>query len=110
MQKIWFIDIDGKLNGPFSVAQLKGISGLTPDTLVWREGFEKSLPIRSVPELREVFEDPEPLHPEPEVPGPLVPAGVPSDEIAIDMRSTPPFWLLVVLVALILILLFGMFK
>jgi hypothetical protein len=111
MKKIWFIDIDGKLSGPYSVAQLKNISHITPDTLVWREGFERSIPIRLVPELKELFEDAEPLNPESDENGvALSAAGASADELAIDMGSTPPFWLLALLVALVLLLLLGMFR
>lgn len=111
MQKIWFIDVDGKLIGPFSVSQLRSFPGITPDTLVWREGFKKSLPIRFLPELRELFEDAEPLHPEPEEePRLFRPPAVPAEELALDMGPIPPFWVLVFLLALIVIFLFSMFK
>lgn len=57
MDEIWFILIKRKQEGPYSVTQLKKDNRITPDTYVWREGFSNWLPIRSVPELKEIFKD-----------------------------------------------------
>jgi len=56
-EKIWFVLIQGERKGPFTVAELKQIPELTPDTLAWREGFLKWTPIRDIPELKSLFED-----------------------------------------------------
>lgn len=110
MKKIWFIDVDGKLIGPFTVFQLRNFPGLTPDTLVWREGFRYSLPIRSIPELRDLFEDSEPLNPDEEE-GESEPTrvkfskGPTADEMALDLRAAPPSWIIPILLALLFILL-----
>lgn len=57
MEKIWFIKIDCIEEGPFSVKELKWDPRVTPDTLVWREGFVAWVPMRNVAELKEVFTD-----------------------------------------------------
>ena len=57
MEKIWFIIIDGKKEGPYNVGNLKRHIRLTPDTLAWKEGMPQWLPIRQIPELKMIFED-----------------------------------------------------
>lgn len=56
-ERIWFILIGGKKEGPYSISQLRSHPKLTPDTLVWRKGFSKWIPIAQVKELKEVFRD-----------------------------------------------------
>lgn len=58
--KIWFIKVDGRKEGPFSLQDLKFHPRMTPDTLVWKEGFKDWIPARKVPELKSLFEDEEP--------------------------------------------------
>lgn len=61
MKKIWYIKINHIEEGPFSVQELKQDRRITPDTLVWKEGFTTWVPMRKVAELKEVFKDePEP--------------------------------------------------
>ncbi len=55
----WFIQIEGKQEGPFSFEELKRDRRITPDTLVWKAGFSNWLPIRKVAELRDLFKDEE---------------------------------------------------
>lgn len=57
--KIWFIKIEDNQEGPFSVLDLKYHPRMTPDTLVWKEGFTKWVPARKVPELKSLFKDEE---------------------------------------------------
>lgn len=61
MDKIWYLFIEGKEEGPYSFNDLKKDWRLTPDTLVWRKGFEDWIPIRDVRELKDLFKDEEPL-------------------------------------------------
>ncbi len=108
MEKIWYIHSEGKLTGPYSVSQLRCMPWLTPDTLVWKEGLAKPVPVRQVPELQELFEDAEPLQPESDEPSSpqtdLVKAP-PSDELILDMgESPPPIFLWVLLAAAIIML------
>lgn len=65
MKQEWYILMDGRKEGPFTPLELKADSRVTPDTLVWKEGFLEWIAIRFIPELESVFEDePEskPLH------------------------------------------------
>lgn len=57
MDKIWFIEVDLKVEGPYSVEDLKRDLRITPDTLAWQEGSDQRLPIRAIKELKKVFED-----------------------------------------------------
>lgn len=53
----WFIIIENRQEGPFSLKDLKRDVRLTPDTLIWREGFNEWIPARFVSELEEIFKD-----------------------------------------------------
>lgn len=57
--KIWFIIVDDQKEGPYSILDLKYHSRMTPDTLVWKEGFKNWIPARKVPELKTLFKDEE---------------------------------------------------
>lgn len=57
MDKIWFILIDDRKEGPFSKKELRRDPRITPDTLVWKEGFKDWKRIRDVRELKEIFEE-----------------------------------------------------
>lgn len=60
MKRIWFIEIEKRPLGPFSAKQLKNNPRVTPDTLAWKAGMEKWLPIRQIPELAfDLFSDEE---------------------------------------------------
>lgn len=108
MDKIWFIQIEDHQEGPYSIEDLKSDHRITPDTLVWREGFSTWIPIRQVNELKEIFEEPKPVQPSDEEEEKkskdkkTKTFGNGRDELAIDLqRDYPPiFWLLVVLIIL----------
>lgn len=57
MIKEWFIFINGIQQGPYTLLELRHHDDVTPDTLVWKEGFVDWIPIRNVPELKEIFKD-----------------------------------------------------
>lgn len=59
-EKEWFIIIDNRQEGPFSMIDLKREPRFNPDVLVWKKGFKEWLPARKVEELDEVFADEEP--------------------------------------------------
>lgn len=62
----WYAILEHKQRGPFRLIELKKI--ITPDTLVWKQGFVEWTPARRVPELKILFEDepePESLHEKP---------------------------------------------
>ncbi|WP_305303259.1 DUF4339 domain-containing protein [Duncaniella muris] len=53
----WYVYQNNVQTGPVSEDQLSGM-GLTPATLVWREGMEQWQPAGQVPELSFLFEAP----------------------------------------------------
>ena len=57
MDKVWFIEINGNKEGPYSYSDLKNDPRLTPDTLIWKKGYSRWVPIRYVSELKKLFED-----------------------------------------------------
>lgn len=106
MDKCWFIWINSNQEGPYSYEDLKQNQALTPDTLVWKEGFTTWLPIRKVPELKNLFKDQEESENQEfeESKAPL-----PHEEIALTYHDIEPPFILWLLIAL-LILLFVIFK
>lgn len=105
MNKIWYIEISGKTEGPWSVKDLKRDRRITPDTLVWKEGFTKWVPIRDVPELKIVFAD-DTKSPE-DIENPnivrLKSSPISTDnQLVLDLQTNPPyfFWILVALTVL----------
>ncbi len=55
--KIWFIIVENQQKGPYSLFDLKRNRCFTPDTLVWKKGFQEWIPARFVPELKTLFKD-----------------------------------------------------
>lgn len=102
MEKIWFIQLDGHQEGPFSVDELRHDSRITPDTFVWKEGFRKWIPIRYVSELKNLFKDPESLEPqESEEDKKIIGLRKGKDELVLDLQKDfPPllFWILIILI------------
>jgi len=107
MVEIWFVLIDGKCEGPYSIPQLKRNTRITPDTYVWKEGFTEWKPMRSVPELKEVFtDDPKTLPPKEDEKKAanlkkLTLSG--QEELTLDFRrDLPPiiFWIIIGLIVL----------
>jgi hypothetical protein len=105
MDKVWFVQIGDGKEGPFDVQGLRRHPNITPDTLVWREGFVFWVPLRSVKELAVIFEDEKPQEVvEPEERSDL---SVETEELAIQMRSEPPqiyYWVALLLIAALLLL------
>lgn len=105
MNKIWYILVNGKEEGPFSVEELKNETLITPDTLAWKEGFEKWIPIRNIPELQIIFKDEEEVKSDEDDENNLK---LPSlsqtedDQLILDMQSSPPFfwWLIFIIIIL----------
>ncbi len=85
MEKIWYIILNGKKEGPYSLQDLQQDVRISPDTLVWKEGFEKWVPIGKVEELKSVFE--EPAEEGEEEPGEALPA---EEEITLQLKEDPP--------------------
>ncbi len=101
MEKIWFIIIDGKKEGPFSFFELKIDDRITPDTLAWKEGFPQWLPIRNIPELKDLFKDEKSDEDEDNVA--FFPPRIEENEV-LAIRKDPPFFNIWVFMALFIIL------
>lgn len=56
-EKEWFIIVENRQEGPYSIFDLKRDSRFTPDTLVWKKGFKEWIPARIVKEIEEAFLD-----------------------------------------------------
>lgn len=100
MNKEWFILIDNVKEGPYSTEDLRADRRLTPDTLVWKQGFETWVPVRSVPELKSLFEE---RKSEPEEEEPAIPSLPKNDTLAISMEP-PYFWILIALIVVAYVL------
>ncbi len=62
MIKEWFVLVQDRKLGPFSIEELRRKKFITPDTLVWKKGFTKWKKAGLVKELASVFKDePQPL-------------------------------------------------
>lgn len=59
MDKIWFIKVEEKAEGPFSVEELRWDPRISPNTMAWREGMPVWLPMHKIPELAQLFEEDE---------------------------------------------------
>jgi GYF domain 2 len=99
MDKVhWYIEIFRGVEGPFNKRQLKNDERLTPDTYVWREGFDNWKQIKDVSELNDLFEDYVVIEDEKNT-EPLV--DILDDEIALEVNGgSPPYlyWILIVLI------------
>jgi hypothetical protein len=121
MKKTWYIKIRGKQKGPYTLDQLKSNREITPDTLVWDSELKAWVPIRKIPELQEIFKDPEKPEKEPGFPdeeeeegeevriGGFVKKGKKlAPELVLEFQSPPPitfFWLWIALASLLILLL-----
>jgi hypothetical protein len=56
MNKEWFILIEDLEEGPYSSQDLVADYRVTLETLVWKEGFPKWIPVLQVYELRQMIE------------------------------------------------------
>lgn len=103
MDKIWFIKVNnGIQEGPFSFLDLRRDRRITPDTLVWKEGFAAWVPIRQVKELKDLFKDDE-SEKEEEKPSKIKTKEIPGDEeLAINLQNDVPpiLWLMLILLVL----------
>lgn len=103
MEKNWFLLIDGKEEGPYSIVDLRRHIRLTPDTPVRKKGTARWILLRFIPELQSIFED------EPEKKSPVSPKNEKGKEqledggVVIALRHDPPsfyFWLLIAAIIL----------
>lgn len=108
MEKIWYVEIKGIREGPYSIDDLKRHRRITPETLAWRPGFELWIPIKNIPELMwYLFHEGE--EPEEETRRGLKGA-TGKEELAIDFsQKSPPSLILWILFALSLLFLIYFF-
>lgn len=93
----WYILLNQKQYGPYTFQELKGIASITPDTLCWREGMNGWVPIRDVPELKDLFKD-EPVPEDEEVS-----IAAPSEDLALTLiPAEPPYYLWLILLILVI--------
>lgn len=102
MEKIWFIIINGKKEGPYSVSDLKKDKRISPVTLVWRAGFENWVPIGEVEELKSVFKD-QSAETEEEPEEKELP---PDEEVALQLKVDPPSFLYLIILLVIVLLIY----
>lgn len=101
----WYVLLNEKQYGPYTFVELKGIASITPDTLCWREGMDGWLPIRNVPELKDLFKD---EHVPPPVPD-EIPDVLPAEDLTLSIpQSEPPFYLWLML--LIIVIAYALFQ
>ena len=103
MDKIWYILVDGKEEGPFSQEQLLLHKSFTPDTLTRKKGSAVWIPARKVPELSSLFEDKEP---DPQSKIKTTDIG---DTDSIAISADPPFfsfWLMLIIGILLILFYF----
>lgn len=104
VEKIWFLFLDHKQEGPYSLIELERDERLTPETFAWREGMMDWKKISEIPELHAVF-DGEAKKEEETFFNKDDQTPVPDDEIALDLQKGPPVFFYWTLLALFLILL-----
>lgn len=101
--KEWYVIIEGHVKGPLTINELRKEWKITPDTLVWKEGFGEWLPIRLIPELKILFEDPPAKKPTPPI---EPPAKKPLAQNEVLTVHFPPPYLITGLIVVILLLLY----
>lgn len=108
MDKIWFIQINGKEEGPYTIQELKNDSRITPDTLVRKIQSDDWKPARYVLELQEIFKDEKPNETQEEE---SKKAGIEgaalNDLVVLSLKENTPnflFWIVITLLVLSYIL------
>lgn len=106
MEKLWYIKIRGKQQGPYSIPQLKRHREVTPDTLVWQAELSAWVPMRKVAELAEVFKDPEEPKDQEDEENLTNEKKKLTNELVLELQTDPPPILLWLCAALAIIALF----
>lgn len=98
MEEVWYIKIFKGVEGPFTKSDLKKDLRITPDTFVWREGFEEWKEIKDVPELEDLFEEEVAVE---EAEDEEATIEFLDDEIVLENQVEPPsnlYWVLIILI------------
>lgn len=102
-EKVWYIAVEDKKEGPYSAMDLRNDFRVTPDTLVWKEGYSNWVLLRFVPELEAIFEDPEEPEDLSEKSNKIISptfSHPPKEEMALTMRYDPIWWGFIIIVIL----------
>lgn len=106
MEKIWYLLIDNKEEGPFSAKEVRANPKVTLETLVWKEGMSDWTPLKKIRELRRFFEPEPPIQDEEELKHSkkTLPA---QNELVMEYGFDPgPIFLLILFLLLLIIYLF----
>lgn len=97
-EKVWYIKIDDREEGPYSFLDLRGDSRVTPDTLARKVNNPMWRPIRQIAELKRLFYEENPD----EVEDDGVKKIKPQDELVLEMNKDPKylFWALMLIILL----------
>jgi hypothetical protein len=96
-EKIWYIKIDDKEEGPYSFEDLKRDKRITPNTLARKKHHPFWRLIRKIPELRKLFFDDESIDPEENVSS----TAPWREELTLEMQRDPSYffwWLLLIFI------------
>lgn len=102
MDKIWYININGRMEGPFSIADLKRDQRITPDTLARKADRDRWVPMRAIPELKILFSDNKPSgnnDKKNKKPPKIISA---DNQLVLDMGLEPSYFFLLVILLLAL--------
>lgn len=105
--KEWYVYVLGNIEGPFDIMELRRHPEITPETLVWKEGFDDWVPIREVKELKSVFEDAESLHDKPIKP--FSKKKLPADDEVLTLQYEPFHWFIWLFI-IIMVMLYVLYK
>lgn len=100
--KEWFIIIDNRQEGPYSLQDLDDDPRFTPDTLVWKEGFKEWVQARFVLEMKEVFKDKSTQHHDDKDENLKTDLGK-QEQITLTLRQDPYQFFLWILILLLLL-------
>lgn len=109
MKKEWYIIINRKQEGPFTLLELRRNPYVTPDTLVWKDGFKDWRKARSVVELKQIFQDEEeePIPPHEKFKPKIIKEELPQDDIVVTLSGDPfSFFIWAIITILVLIYLY----
>lgn len=101
-EKLWYIRLEGKEEGPYSFMDLKSDPRITPEVDAKKKEWADWVPIGEISELSQLFADPCPLEDTPAVKKPSFRQVNSDDEIAISFDPQNPLFLLLLLLVLLL--------
>lgn len=102
MDKVWYLLIDQKEEGPYSLKELRFDKRLTLETLVWKEGFPDWVPLKNIKELRKLVESPNGKNNN-EKDGEIQKGMNSQSELALESSFDPnPLFLLILLIILLI--------